>query len=200
MKKFVRLLLLFPLACGVATTASAQVKGLGFGPRVGLNFADYMNSPGSTRTGLYAGAFLDYHITHRWGLETGAYYSQLGSTNNVEMGHASRTIHRMEYLSVPFVAKFNFLGGFRAIAGVEGLFKLSAKCVEKDGGPTMTMQNVRSANLAFTLGAGYLFRCGLDITASYSKGFNSAIRHTGETTCPTYFRVAAGWRFIGTNK
>lgn len=188
------------LALMTTLTASAQVKGFGFGPRVGVNFADYMNSPGRSRTGIYAGAFADYNITHRWGIETGVYYSQLGSTNNVEVGHASQTIHRMDYLSVPLVGKFNFLGGFRAIAGVEGLFKLSAECKEKNGGNTAKMENVRSSNLAFTIGAGYLLRCGLDITASYSKGFHSAIMHTGETTCPTYFRVAVGWRFIGTNK
>ncbi len=82
----------------VATVAGAQVKGLGFGPRVGINFADYLNSPGNARTGLYAGMFLDYNITHRWGFESGAYYSQLGSTNNVELGHAALKIHRKEYL------------------------------------------------------------------------------------------------------
>lgn len=199
MKSIARRLLL-PFLAFATTAASAQVKGLGFGPRAGLNFADYMNSPGSTRTGLYAGAFLDYHITYRWGVETGAYYSQLGSTNNVESGHASRTIHRMDYLSVPLVGKFNFLGGFRAIAGVEGLFKLSAKRVEKNHGPTNELESVRSSNLAITIGAGYLLRCGLDITASYSKGVFSAFDQKGKTTCPTYFRVAAGWRFIGTNK
>lgn len=196
MKKII-LSLLFAFA---AATVTAQVKGLGFGPRVGVNFADYMNSPGSSRTGVYAGAFIDYNFTHRWGIETGAFYSQLGSTDNVELGHASQTIHRMDYLSVPLVGKFNFLGGFRVIAGFEGLFKLSAERKEKNGGPTGKMENVRSSNLAFTVGAGYLLRCGLDITASYSKGFNSAIMHTGETTSPTYFRVAVGWRFIGTNK
>ncbi|MCC8062971.1 MAG: PorT family protein [Rikenellaceae bacterium] len=196
MKKII-LTLLCSLAAAAAT---AQVKGLGFGPRAGVNFADYMNSPGSSRTGVYAGAFVDYNFTHRWGIETGAYYSQLGSTNNVELGYASQTIHRMEYLSVPLVGKFNFLGGFRVIAGFEGLFKLSAERKEKNGGPTTKMENVRSSNLSFTIGAGYLLRCGLDITASYSKGFHSAIMHAPETTCPTYFRVAVGWRFIGTNK
>ncbi len=194
-----KLILTFVFTFAVATVA-AQVKGLGFGPRVGINFADYMNSPGSSRTGVYAGAFVDYNFTHRWGIETGVYYSQLGSTDNVELGYAAPTIHRMDYLSVPLVGKFNFLGGFRIIAGFEGLFKLSAERKVKNGGPTTEMENVRSSNLAFTVGAGYLLRCGLDITASYSKGFKSAIMHTGETTCPTYFRVAVGWRFIGTNK
>lgn len=191
------LALLLALSAAVAT---AQVKGLGFGPRVGINFADYLNSPGNSRTALYAGLFLDYYITHRWGIETGAYYSQLGSTNNVEIQYASHTIHRMDYLSVPLVAKFNFLGGFRAIAGVEGLFKLSADRKEKSGGSTTPLTDVRPANMALTIGAGYLFRCGLDITASYSKGIHSAFMHRDQTTCPTYFRVAVGWRFIGTNK
>ena len=80
------------------------------------------------------------------------------------------------------------------------MFNLSAERKEKNGGPTTRMENVRSSNIAFTIGAGYLLRCGLDLTASYSKGFHSAIMHSGETTCPTYFRVAVGWRFIGTNK
>ena len=99
MKK-IFLFLVFAFAVSVA---AAQVKGFGFGPRAGVNLADYMNSPGSARTGVYAGAFADYNITHRWGIETGVYYSQLGSTNNVEVGYASQTIHRMEYLSVPLV-------------------------------------------------------------------------------------------------
>ena len=183
----------------VVSVGMAQVKGFGFGPRVGLNFADYLNSLGRSRTGLYGGVFVDYNITHRWGFETGAYYSQLGSAQNVEPGHAGKTVHRMDYLSVPLVAKFNFLGGFRAIAGVEGLFKLSADCKEK-GQPAKKIEgNVRSSNLALTFGAGYLFRCGLDLSVSYSKGIHSSITGLGKTTCPTYFRIAAGWRIIGTN-
>lgn len=195
-----RKILLTLLLSFTAAASTAQVKGFGFGPRVGVNFADYLNSPGSSRTALYAGLFLDYNITHRWGIETGAYYSQLGSARNVEPGYASQTTHRMDYLSVPLVAKFNFLGGFRAIAGVEGLFKLSADRKEKSGGNTTPLTDVRPANMALTIGAGYLFRCGLDITASYSKGLHSAFMHRDQSTCPTYFRVAVGWRFIGTNK
>lgn len=185
-----------------AAAATAQVKGLGFGPRVGVNFADYLNSPGNSRTALYAGLFIDYNFTHRWGIETGAYYSQLGSANNVESGYGvmTKTTHRMDYLSVPLVAKFNFLGGFRVIAGAEGLFKLSADRKTTDGSTIYPLSNVRSSNLALTIGAGYLFRCGLDITASYSKGLRSAFLNQAQTTCPTYFRVAVGWRFIGTNK
>lgn len=183
-----------------AAAATAQVKGLGFGPRVGVNFADYLNSPGSSRTALYAGLFIDYNFTHRWGIETGAYYSQLGSARNVEAGYASQTIHRMDYLSVPLVVKFNFLGGFRGILGAEGLFNLSADRKEKNGGATTPLTDIRPSNIALTIGAGYLFRCGLDITASYSKGLHSAFLHRDQSTCPTYFRVAVGWRFIGTNK
>lgn len=197
MRKSLLFLLLLALT---VTAATAQTKGLGFGPRVGANFADYTNSPGNTRTGLYAGAFVDYNFTHRWGIETGAYYSQLGSANNVELGYGSQTTHKMEYLSVPLVGKFNFLGGFRAVLGVEGLFLLSAKRKEKDGGKTTTMENARSSNLAITIGAGYQLRCGLDISASYSKGFYSAVQDVDRHTNPTYFRVAVGWRFIGTNK
>ena len=192
--------ILFLLLLLTAATATAQVKGLGFGPRAGVNFADYKNSPGSSRTGAYAGLFIDYNFTHRWGIETGAYYSQLGSTNNVEIQYTSHTVHRMDYLSVPLVGKFNFLGGFRVIAGVEGLFKLSADRKEKEGGTTGPLEGVRSTNMALTIGAGYLLRCGLDFTASYSTGLRSAFTSSAETTCPTYFRVSVGWRFIGTNK
>lgn len=188
------------LLCLCTAAATAQVRGLGFGPRVGVNFADYLNSPGSSRTALYAGLFLDYHFTHRWGIETGAYYSQLGSARNIEQGYALQTTHRMDYLSVPLVAKFNFLGGFRVIAGAEGLFKLSADRKAADGGTIYPLSDVRPANIALTIGAGYLFRCGLDITASYSKGLRSAFLHQPQTTCPTYFRVAVGWRFIATNR
>ena len=42
MKQTILFLLLFLMTA----TATAQVKGLGFGPRAGVNFADYKNSPG----------------------------------------------------------------------------------------------------------------------------------------------------------
>lgn len=185
----------------IVVVAPAQVKGFGFGPRVGVNFADYENSPGSTRTGLYAGAFLDYNFTHRWGIETGAYYSQHGSKNNVEGLSPLRTTHEIDYLTVPLVAKFNFLGGFRATLGLESMFLLSANSKE-EGGNTTKMDNIRSTNLGITIGAAYLLRCGLDISASYSKGFYNTHEGTDwqKNSAPYNYRVAIGWRFIGSNK
>lgn len=191
-------LLLSVVLSFVAVAGAAQVKGFGYGPRVGVNLADYTNSPGSSRAGIYAGAFADYNFTHRWGIETGVYYSQLGSAQNVELGYANRTVHQFDYLSVPLVAKFNFLGGFRAFLGGEGLFLMSAHRKEKGSdGMRTKMDNVRSSNLALTFGAAYLFRCGLDISASYSKGLYSVRQDVVKSTNPTYFRVAVGWRFIG---
>lgn len=194
MKRIVLLLVL----SFVATVATAQVKGFGFGPRVGVNLADYLNSPGESRPGLYAGAFADYNFTKRWGIETGLYYSQLGSAGNSEYGYAKRTIHQFDYLSVPLMAKFNFLGGFRAMLGAEGLFLMSAhRKMKGDDGLRERMEDIRSSNIALTVGAAYLFRFGLDISASYSKGLYSVRQDIEKSTNPTYFRVAVGWRFIG---
>lgn len=207
MKRIVLLLLLFMF---VAMPLHAQVKGFGFGPRVGLNFADYTNSTGKSRTGLYAGMFIDYNVSRRWGFESGAYYSQQGNRNNAESGYVTggadfntgRTDHMFDYISVPLLAKFNIIGGFRIYAGAQVAYLMSAK--RRINSPTISeiqkMSDINRIDISAVVGVGYHFKFGLDVSGSYSLGFYDVLPETPKNNNTNIFRVAVGWRFDASRK
>lgn len=195
MKKLLLLFVLVGISCRVPV--SAQVKGLGFGPRVGVNLADYINSGGKSRAGLHAGGFIDYHFTNRWAVETGVYYSEIGCKDVVEAGYG-KSDFLLNYVTVPLVGSFNFLGGFRVMLGMEGMFRTSAYRKMEGMEGKQKIDYIRNSNLTVHGGVGYLVGWGLDITATYSKGLYSTRRDISKSTNPTFYRITVGWRFIGT--
>lgn len=200
--------LLAILAIFVTIQGYAQhSEGFGFGVRLGSNFADYNNSNGKSRAGLYTGAMIDYNFNKHWGLETGLYYSQQGNSDNAESGYVNteegykngRTDHLMDYLSLPVSLKFTILGGFRVYGSAQVAYLMSARRrinnVNGSAIERMSRDDVNSVDLSAQLGVGYGFKFGLDLTASYSWGFYDVLLNTPKHNSTNIFRVAVGWRF-----
>lgn len=190
-------------------THAQQEKGFGFGVQVGTNFADYTNSNGKSRVGLYAGAMIDYNFSRRWGVESGVFFSQQGNRNNAEGGYVvggqeGRTDHLLDYVSVPLYLKFVVLGGFRVYAGAQASYLISAKRkINYANGSvyeTMPSDKVKPFDLAANLGVGYHFKFGLDVAATYSFGFYDVLTYTDKDHKSSMLRVTVGWRFATKRK
>lgn len=177
--------------------AQARDRKFGYGVKVGMNVADYTNSRGTPRYGLYGGAFCDYNFARVMGMEVGAYYSQQGSNSVSESGYIGFTKHKLDYLLVPIHFKYYLIPRFRLFAGVQAGFLLSANRnykTQEGWWSVEKMRGVRSYDLAVEAGVGYTFGFGLDLGVGFTYGL-SDLKITDAANHTSMVRVTAGWRF-----
>lgn len=196
-----KLLLVILITASSLIISQAQTqKGLGFGVRTGLNLADYTGSRGDFRPGFTAGLYTDYYFATRWAIEMGAYYSSQGSKNIVTQGVlGGRIDNLLDYAQLQLGVKYNIVGGFRAFAMGQGSYLINAKqrLNYENGESQLTkINNVAKWDGALAVGVGYTFHFGLDLQASYTRGFINLFEDGANVT--SYYRVTIGWRFIGT--
>ena len=84
----------------VATYASAQETGFGFGPKVGINLSNQTLLDGDYKTGLTAGVFADYRFSNLFALSADVLYSRQGS--KIENSDIKL---RTDYLNIPVLAR-----------------------------------------------------------------------------------------------
>lgn len=174
--------------------------GFGFGVRAGLNLADYSGSTGTSRLGFAGGVFGDYTIK-RFGLEAGVYYSEQGSLDVITQGvYSFKSDYRFDYVSIQLLAKYQIFNGFRIFAGPEGgyLIKSTKSYIEDQtvGRVTDKLNNINKWDLGVVAGVGYTFSFGLDLSASYSRGFLNLFQDaTQKKGYTSMFRVTVGWHF-----
>lgn len=188
-----------------ATTAKAQVitqdmqQGLGLGVRAGINLADITGSSGSVKPGIKVGAFTDYYFNHKFGLELGIYYNQLGSINIVEPGTIDgQADYLLHYANLSLSAKYHVARGFRVFLGGQAGYAIDAeaKRILNDGSKEyLKIQSINRYEGAGILGVGYTFNFGLDLEASYTRGFTSIVNNNKQYN--STYALSVGWRFIG---
>ena len=104
----------------VATYASAQETGFGFGPKVGINLSNQTLLDGDYKTGLTAGVFADYRFSNLFALSADVLYSRQGTKGE---GVKVKT----DNLNIPILANFYLVKGLAVKAGIQPGFLLKAK-------------------------------------------------------------------------
>ena len=130
----------------VATYASAQETGFGFGPKVGINLSNQTLLDGDYKTGLTAGVFADYRFSNLFALSADVLYSRQGAK-----GDDAKI--KTDNLNIPILANFYLVKGLAVKAGVQPGFLLGANDGMKDAFKTF--------DLAVPVGVSYDFNCGL---------------------------------------
>lgn len=191
-------LMMISLMCSINESQAADRK-FGYGLKIGLNVADYTNSRGTPRYGLYGGAFVDYNFHRLFGMETGLFYSQQGSNSVSESGYIGFTQHKFDYLSIPIYFKYYLIPGFRIFAGPQASIMISAKRNYRTDEGSWTVANMKGVNnydLSVVAGVGYNFSFGLDLGVSFTYGLSQLkINSVGGKHNTSMVRVTAGWRF-----
>ncbi|MFI3298961.1 MAG: porin family protein [Rikenellaceae bacterium] len=194
MKKIITLLAVSLMCSLSAFSQDDYGKGFNYGVRAGVNVADFTSSNGSSRTGLKAGAFVDYNFK-RFGLELGAYYSQIGSDDIVTQGVVGNKLdNHLDYIDVAFLAKWRIFNRFRIFVGPQGGCLVNANIIYSDGTKQDVSDSTHPLILSAVGGVGYTFSFGLDLSASYSHGLTPIFDATTKNYNTT-FNVSAGWRF-----
>ncbi len=167
----------------VATYASAQETGFGFGPKVGINLSNQTLLDGDYKTGLTAGVFADYRFSNLFALSADVLYSRQGTKGE---GVKVKT----DNLNIPILANFYLVKGLAVKAGIQPGFLLKAKNNDVD-----VKAAYKKADVAVPVGVSYLFNCGLLLDARYNIGLTSLAKDKDIITRNSVFAVTAGWRF-----
>ncbi len=189
--KRVVLLIIIALFCSSAVAQNGG--GFSFGAKTGLNISDFTGSTGNARFGYYGGVFADYTIS-RLGFELGVYYSEQGSFEVTEQSVVGNKIdYRFDYINTQMLAKYQLFSGFRVFAGPEVSYLINATGTNHQG-DRYDLNNINYWDVGIVAGVGYSFRFGLDLSASYSRGFFDVF-DTSRTAYTSTFRVIVGWSF-----
>lgn len=163
----------------VATVSFAQQAPVQFGFKGGVNLSTLKNN-GTTadhRTSLHAGALAHIHLGRYFALQPEVMYSAQGAE------YSNNRRDKLNYINVPVLAQW-MMGGWRLQTGPQIGFLTSAKS-ENNNQETNFRNTLKSTDLAWSVGTGYLTRSGVGIDARYNIGLrdisknNSNLRNRG---------------------
>ncbi|MFD2567126.1 porin family protein [Pseudotenacibaculum haliotis] len=160
--------LLFVMLLGAfAMNMNAQEVKLGL--KTGLNIANIrVNSlDADSRTGFHFGAIAELQLTDRFSIQPEVLYSQFGAEEESES-------LRINYISIPIMAKYYIVDGFSFEAGPQFSFLANDELeVFSPIGSGVFNPEVNSFDLALNLGMGYQFNGGIFFQARYNLGLTN---------------------------
>lgn len=154
-----KLLLSLLFLTGAFTINAQSVK---FGVKGGLNFATLRgeNLDVDSRTGFHVGGVAELKFSDKFSLQPELLYTELGTKN-------STNELRLNYISLPVMAKYYVIDGFSLEAGPQFSFLVKDE-VET---PTATIDpQTEDFDLGLNVGLGYTFNNGLFIQSRYTLG------------------------------
>lgn len=184
-------ILLF-LAAFITTGSYAQTtkkSRLGWGIKTGMN-ASKLNAETSGsmdedwKTGFVLGAFLNINAGSKFSIQPEFLYSSMGG--NVSNSLYSEK-HRLNYFSIPVLAKFNIGKGFSVVAGPQIDMLISAKTRASNSENVLKSTNNFNEQ-SFNLTGGFEFFPGkcLGLSARYIHGLSNAWNTSNPTNTVEY--------------
>jgi hypothetical protein len=161
------------LVLGFNLHSTAQTK---LSLQGGLNFADLkasgdgMSMTFGTRTSVNFGFNADFEGSDKFNLRSGLLYNGYGAES--EGG-----VLKLDYLSVPVLARFQIAEGFYGFAGPQFGLLLSAKS-KSDGETVDSKEGFKSSNISALFGAEYKFSDKFSLGASYNAGLSNIAKET----------------------
>jgi len=162
MKKTILLLAVMAISF---TTAMAQ--DMKFGAKAGLNLAKLTPELTDFRTSFHLGGMAEFAIAEDFAIQPELLYSGYGAKDQNDSDN--NEIFKIDYLTVPVLAKYYVIDNLSIEAGPQLGFLLSAK--QEDNGETDDLKDItKSTDFGFAVGAGYKFDNGLNLGLRYYMG------------------------------
>ena len=186
---------------------NAQIK---IGIKEGLNVAsiDYTTPEFETETtalaSFHLGAFLHYSLFEHFGLQAELMYSGQGA--KIEFtDFGILTKNKLNYLSLPILAKYHAASGFTAEAGFSIDFLLSAKQsfekIDAINGSGFQLRerdlkdDLTGVDTKFLIGVGYEMASGLSFNARFAAGLGN-ISKPADIDDPTFIGTEESYNSI----
>ena len=173
---------------------------------------DYTNDAiqSGSRTGFFAGGFVNIPLSEGISIEPGMYYAQKGYSLKGELnikgaefiGANAKAQLNSHYIDIPVVLKAD-MGGFQVFAGPQISYLVKADLRTTAGILGFNILNktfdatsqFNKWDAGLTGGIGYQFNNGATITASYDHGLSKADANKNFEAYNRSFKVGVGFRF-----
>ena len=149
------------MAFGIA----AQAQDIKFGVKAGVNIADLSDNSAGSRVGFHVGGLAEFGITEQFSIQPELLYSGQGAKVNEGFGDVDL---KLDYISLPVLAKYRIVKGFSVEAGPQVGFLISAKAEDED-----VKDAYKSVDFGVTGGAEYELPMGVFFQARYYVGLSS---------------------------
>ncbi len=143
--------------------------------------------------GFHAGVSLPLvNLSEQLGLRGELVYSQQGAKSGYGEGsYSSETKSRLNYLNLPILARYQTKSGFFAEAGLQPGLLLSAKVKRASSGmygggeeTTDIKKDLNSFDLGVPIGAGYVFKKKIGVSARVAPGLLNVNKKDEAYTAP----------------
>lgn len=166
---------LFVIAITFLGLAKINAQDISYGVKGGLNFATIIGdntSKDQTVTAFNLGAMAEIKISEKFSFQPELLYSGQG----YDSGIPSEGIIALNYLNIPFMAKYYVTKKLSFEAGPQIGFLLSTK-----GGTEDYKHLFKTADIGVNLGIGYKLDSGLNFGVRYDLGLSN-INDVGAST------------------
>ncbi|HAC20757.1 MAG TPA: hypothetical protein DCF91_01505 [Porphyromonadaceae bacterium] len=178
--------------------ASFGAKGqdnLSFGPKIGLNVSDLTNGDYSARVGMNVGIFAQYRFNNSWAVQPEILYSMQGAKTKGMLGGPNYTC-KIDYISVPILAKFYATQGLSFGIGPQVAFRVKADAGSGTFGNGETLKDkTNPVELAAAVGAAYDFPFGIVLDARYTIGMTKTFKSDFWEGHNSVFQFSVGYKF-----
>ena len=159
-----------------------------FGVKAGANFSSfaYSDSYGEDnsekgRTSIHFGAVAEVQISDKFSVQPELLFSSLGNIyDDSEGDYSYKEVMKVNYLTMPLMAKYYVAEGFSLEAGPQIGFLLSAKydwddtyMGESDSGTDDFKEYFKNLDFGLNFGVGYKLDSGLNFGARYYLGLSN---------------------------
>jgi hypothetical protein len=168
MKKF----FLFLVLSGACLATSAQIK---YGVKAGMNLANVSGDVegNKMKLGINAGVFAKFSLTETISLQPELVLSTQGAKEKYSFeGISVDAKNNLTYLNIPVLAQYNTASGFFAETGPQFGFLISAKA-KSDEGKQDIKDGLKTIDLAWAFGAGYLTKSNIGFNARFNLGLSN---------------------------
>jgi len=169
-----------------ATTVQAQKKALGkkhldWGLKAGVNLSTFNMDGSSTndvswRAGFAAGAFFRIHVAKSFAVQPEFLFSSMGA--KIDNGITEKTTQRVNYFSIPVLAKYGFAKYFAVVAGPQIDFLLQGRDINGAASESTT-NGLRDHSFNATAGIEFWPSHSIGASARYIHGFTNIAESGG---------------------
>lgn len=176
------------------------ITKLGIGVKAGFNFAtvskgDLQKAP-DARTSIYIGVHYEIPIIEDvFSVQPELIYSQQGFEKRYETeGGRKKSIYKVDYVSVPIIARYYVVRGFSLEAGPQISYKVADK-FERDvsDAEAVTLNDANDLDFGIIAGLTFQFESGFFINGRYNRSFSEIIEDTKSKN--TVIQMGVGYKF-----
>ena len=145
----------------LSTTYIAAQESVMFGAKGGVNFSNFagdgfanFEGDSNSRTAYHLGLVAEIPVSYRFSIQPEVLYSAQGF-DIIQIENSEDLEYRLDYITVPILAKFYLFDGFNIHAGPQLGFLVNSEVSSGDVDSEIGTENINNFDLSLGLGAGY---------------------------------------------